>query len=1652
MGIQNKDGALYFATGVDNTGLYTGRREAIGIIKAMAGEITSFDVFGGLGLSAAAAFAQAGKDAYNFEKEFQKSMLEVASISGTISSSLADFMNKVLEVTQRVPVAANDAAKALYQIVSAGHDGADAMEILEVSAKAAIGGVTDTATSADAITTILNAYKMSASEAENVSDMLFTTARLGKTTMGELGQSIAQAAPIAASYGVEIDQVLAAVASLTKQGTPTAQAMTQIRASIIGVSKVLGDGAFDTRTFQEALQEVSDRSKGSESKLRELVPEIEAVNGVLGMTGGNAKNAASDLAELGNSSGAAEAAFKKMQESGSAQLQLLQNNITSALRPLGKELLEEVSGVAKSMNEAFSNGEIEKGLHTLETLIKLVSVAWVGYKVSTMDSLKTANLEAEMTKIQTTLKQAYHKAIGDGIIQKEKDRLTQEAYTASLEGSLTTEQLAIVEKQNLKKGSKEYANALSDVAVNAKKSADMEVESISKALNKNKDRLSAAKEQLSISQEATKAAKLELDSALDANDIAATEVAQTKLASAAKREESASTNVNTISRKINNQEKQLSVARSNADTASTVVNNATTAGNTVITNINSKSHNFLAAAKLKAAIATRTLTAAIAANPIGALLTVVSLAASAWFMFGNNTEKAKTKLQEFREEQDKLKESTNNLLNILYDTNEADRIRIEALETLKVMYPDVWKGVTLATLAEVDRNKAIKAQNTLLDENNEKKLKSLMLESQNRLSKLKEEDGKIIATSTSGATQTMDNSNAIQYEQKQLRELESRYYGVQSAKQKLLEESWPVDIQIPIYEKELKDLQGKIGEIKSKIGEATTAKKEFSLTDWGEAPKLEIPQFSSGFTLMDSIDLQLLEKQAEEVQAKLDKAKEIKNPAKKTGTGTNLTDAEKKAAEKRKNTLEEIAKSVLDVEINLQKEKVSIMADGREKALAEIEADKRERLKALDDEEKKLEEKYKSVGKSMPANVKADFGTRRQVVNEDAAYQTGATNKEYDRKEIEFQKELSSVFLTEEEKKQQAVQDRYDEMRRLQEDALQGELRNINQSKDSELEKNKAITEATLKYSGVLSQINNAQTFSENKDKKEKYDSFVSQLNDFKSKEYTLNKEWGKKITDAIATGDQELIERTKAGKEKALSQLNTQMLMESAEWLRLFGNLDTLTVDELNKLIDSIQKQLDSGTLKLNPVDAKALMDSLSKAKDKVAEKSPFQALAKSSGEMKSALAELKKAEESGLTGEALDAYKNKVKQTAEGVKKSISAIKNAYGQVSDVMRSAADLISMVDEGLGETVNNAISLGDAVMNVGDVVAQAVIGFAAGMSAMETASVILLVIKAVIMAVMAVMNLFNNDKKHEKKIQNLQKEIDNLQRAYDRLGKSIENAFSSDKAALIDQQSENLRQQNQKMLQQISEEEDKKKTDHDKIDDWRNKIEDNNAQIEENSKKNRIEAIMGTDIMDAIDQFAQAYADAWASGEKAAGKSANVVKSLIKTAIIDMLKKNLQPEVTAFMTFLSQALTDGIDAEEQKKIDEWEKKLENIADNTLAGKEKWLEDEDKNKESGVTGKLEAALTEGTACELVGLWNITAMDIRSLKELSADHFLEWKYMKLDVNAILQETIKIQQNTLRTADNTDGITSALSTLQKELAEIKKNTKNNNSNSRG
>lgn len=1312
MGIINREGALYMATGVDNTGLYAGRREAVGIIQAMASQITSFDVFSGIGISAATAFAQAAKSAYDFEKEFQKNMLEVATISTQVEGSMTDFMNRVVAITQQIPVSAPEAAKALYQIVSAGHDGADGMQILEVSAKSAVGGLTDTATAADAITTILNAYKLSANQAATISDQLFTTVRLGKTDFGQLGTSIAQVAPIAASYGVEIDQVLAAVASLTKQGTPTAQAMTQIRAAIIGTSKVLGDGAFESRTFQEALAEVAARANGSESKLRELVPEIEAVNGVLGMTGQNAKAAAADLGELQNSAGATNAAFEKMQEDVGNQMKLLGNNVHAALKPFGEAILKEVSDMAKAFNEAFANGNLERSLSTLKTLLELTAIAWGTYKVSVAAAMVVENL-----RYQSSL--------------------------AHMQGLTKMQAL-------------------------------------------------------------------------------------------------------------------LSVLKGKTDA--------------------------LTASMLKNPYAL--MAAAVAALGYG-LYKVWTYQTQAQ----KNQEKLNETIIEFNAECLKEERSMNQLFDALGRANKGTVERKKIIDTINTQYGKYLPNLLTEESSLDDINAAYKAINTSLKEQIALKIRNTATDK--IVTEGVQTQAGAISKMRKSLQKRIKNSGLVDAMVKEIKQTTDEFQKSGSTWEKAWQQAY-ANVQ--------RKYSGKI-----KLGNGFAS----SMEDY----------VRSVFDTETAVAL--IEKQYEPFINKIQAENEKVEDAVEINVKGTVVD------DKTLQKLKELRRLILDNELKLQSSRIAIMQDGKDKRVLLAEQEYKETLATIQKEREEYQKKINETkGKEDPA-VLQTFTDREGVAKDKRNNNVAEITKEYDKEYRQRTKSLTNVFLNEEQRKLSAIKTRYDQERKW--------------------------ANEQLKTGGMTDEEHTSYTVNIDKaQQQETYRSLLDNLNDYKQQEKNLREKWDTDIAAAVETKDAALITRLMEGKRKALSSLNSQMLQESSEWMRLFGNLDTLTVEELNKLIDSIQKQLNEGSLVLNPVDAKALMDSLNQAKEKVAEKNPFTALSKSSQDMKTALKELEVAEKSGLTGEQLDVYKKKVKDAAENVKKSISAIRDAYGQVSDVMKSAGDLIGMVDEGVGETVNNAIALGDAVMNVGEVVANAVIAFAAGMNAMESASVILLVIKAVLMAVMAAISLFNGDKKHEKKIKKLQGQVDKLSRAYDRLGEAIEDAYSTDKADLIDKESENLRQQNELIRQQIREEEDKKKTDQDKIKDWQNTIEDNNRQIEENSKKGRVEAIMGSDIKSAIDEFAQAYADAWAKGEKAAGKSADIVKSLIRTSIIEMLKKDLKPEVEAFMTFLSGVMTDGIiTAAEQQQIDEWQKKLEEIADKSLAGKDKWLED-DNFDQLGIT--------------------------------------------------------------------------------------------------
>ena len=167
-------------------------------------------------------------------KQHWTAMAEVSTLIKGTSAEIA-FLNKASnDLLQTYGGSSANILQGFYQAISAGMgDVADSAEFMETALKLSVGGVTDTITSVTALTSVVNAYKHENYEAARAADVLFTTVRLGKTTISELGNQIGRITSLASPLGIQFEEVAAALAVITgKGGFSTDTAATAFRGAL----------------------------------------------------------------------------------------------------------------------------------------------------------------------------------------------------------------------------------------------------------------------------------------------------------------------------------------------------------------------------------------------------------------------------------------------------------------------------------------------------------------------------------------------------------------------------------------------------------------------------------------------------------------------------------------------------------------------------------------------------------------------------------------------------------------------------------------------------------------------------------------------------------------------------------------------------------------------------------------------------------------------------------------------------------------------------------------------------------------------------------------------------------------------------------------------------------------------------------------------------------------------------------------------------------------------------------------------------------------------------------------------------------------------------------------------------------------------------
>lgn len=255
------------------------------------------------------------------------------------------------------------------------------------------------------------------------------------------------------------------------------------------------------------------------------------------------------------------------------------------------------------------------------------------------------------------------------------------------------------------------------------------------------------------------------------------------------------------------------------------------------------------------------------------------------------------------------------------------------------------------------------------------------------------------------------------------------------------------------------------------------------------------------------------------------------------------------------------------------------------------------------------------------------------------------------------------------------------------------------------------------------------------------------------------------------------------------------------------------------------------------------------------------------------------------------------------------------------------------------------------------------------------------------------------DKKKERKIERLQEQVEELDKSYEKLSDSIEKAYSVDASGLIDQQNEMLEKQKVLIQQQIAEEEKKKNTDNDRIKEWNEQIENIDKTLADNKEKAK-DAIFGEDLKSAIDNFANAYAEAWAAGEDRAKSMKDVARNMIKQTVIELIKSSagLGETVKKIREMILGFLSDGVvDEWEQRELDSYIESETARLDAKYGWADKYMKG-DKEIDLGISGdSLADTIVEGLRAGKAGIKDFSG-SFEEMMKTAVLNSLKTKYLE------------------------------------------------------
>lgn len=324
-----------------------------------------------------AATVASAKLASNFERDMTK-LVTLAGISTTEMHQMRDAVLSLGPATGQGP---DELAKGLYAITSVGTRGAEALDILKVSALGASMGMGETEEISRALVAAMKAYGPSGLTAAHAMDALHMAITEGGAEASGFADTLGRVISTAKLAGVSFEELVGSVATFTRLGVKADEAVTALRGTLSVLLKpsqgarqellMLGTSIEQLRDkvrkdgLADALIDLVKLTKGNDDAIAHIVPNVRALAGVLANADSQADAYRQIVMLATNATGNFDQAVSKMTETNDfkmksfwSQIQVLGIEFGDHLLPVINKFIavsQPLINVADSIITSFSN-------------------------------------------------------------------------------------------------------------------------------------------------------------------------------------------------------------------------------------------------------------------------------------------------------------------------------------------------------------------------------------------------------------------------------------------------------------------------------------------------------------------------------------------------------------------------------------------------------------------------------------------------------------------------------------------------------------------------------------------------------------------------------------------------------------------------------------------------------------------------------------------------------------------------------------------------------------------------------------------------------------------------------------------------------------------------------------------------------------------------------------------------------------------------------------------------------------------------------------------------------------------------------------------------------------------------------------------------